>query len=319
LQRLTTGNLDRSVGSVTYTLMLDNRAGIKSDITVARLAEDHFQIGCNGPRDLDWLERHLPDDGSVRVRDITPGTCCIGVWGPRARDLVQSLSEDDFSETGHRFFRAKRVYVNEVPVTALRLSYVGELGWELYTTADLGLRLWDLLWNAGQSLGVIAGGRGAYDSLRLEKGYRFYGRDMWTEHDPFEAGLGFTVDFDEGTFIGKDALLRRRDHGPRQRLTCLTLDDPTRVVMGSEPVFADGTPAGFVTSAAYGYSIGRGIAYAWLNPQCAEIGTSLEVEYFAERLPATVQPEPLFDPDMLRMRPVPARRHPTPATSSPVT
>jgi glycine cleavage system aminomethyltransferase T len=172
LQHLTTGNMDKSVGSVTYTLMLDHCAGIKSDITVARLGKDHFQIGCNGPRDIDWLERHLPADGSVQVRDITPGVCCVGVWGPRARDLVQSVSDADFSEAGHRFFRAKRVYIGEVPVTALRLSYVGELGWELYTTADLGLRLWDLLWEAGGPLGVIAGGRGAYDSLRPGWGSR---------------------------------------------------------------------------------------------------------------------------------------------------
>src|SRR5947209_2792527 len=181
--------MDKSVGSVTYTLMLDHQAGMKSDITVARLGKDHFQIGCNGARDIDWFERHLPPDGSVQVRDLTPGMCCVGVWGPRARDLVQSISEADFSERGHRFFRARQVYLGEVPVTAMRLSYVGELGWELYTTNDCGQRLWDLLWEAGQPLGVIGGGRGAYDSLRLEKGYRFFGRDMWSEHDPYEAGL----------------------------------------------------------------------------------------------------------------------------------
>jgi glycine cleavage system aminomethyltransferase T/glycine/D-amino acid oxidase-like deaminating enzyme len=324
LQHLTTGNMDKSVGSVTYTLMLDHCAGIKSDITVARLGTDHFQIGCNGPRDIDWLERHLPADGSVQVRDITPGVCCVGVWGPRARDLVQSVSDADFSEAGHRFFRAKRVYIGEVPVTALRLSYVGELGWELYTTADLGLRLWDLLWEAGGPLGVIAGGRGAYDSLRLEKGYRFYGRDMWTEHDPYEAGLGFTVSLDKGDFVGRDALLRRQEEGPRHCLTCLTLDDgldpagrslkpagrPNRVVMGSEPVYAGAQPVGYVTSAAYGYSIGRGIAYAWLPPDLSAPGTSLSIEYFGERLPATVSSEPLFDPamDRMRARATPSRR-----------
>ena len=302
LQRLTTGNMDKSVGSVMYTLMLDADAGIKSDITVARLGKNHLQVGCNGPRDVDWFERNLPDDGSAQVRDITPGMCCIGVWGPRARDLVQRLSDADFSESGHRFFRAKRVYIGEVPVTALRLSYVGELGWELYTTADCGLRLWDLLWSAGQDLGVLAGGRGAYDSLRLEKGYRFYGRDMWTEHDPYEAGLDFTVNLEKGDFVGRDALLRRKAEGPRRRLTCLTLDDPGRVVMGNEPVYAFGEPAGFVTSAAYGYSIGRGIAYAWLAPQWSTVGAPVQIEYFGERLAATVQREPLFDPEMKRMR-----------------
>jgi glycine cleavage system aminomethyltransferase T len=162
--------------------------------------------------------------------------------------------------------------------------------------------LWDLLWKAGQPLGIIAGGRGAYDSLRLEKGYRFYGRDMWTEHDPYEAGLGFTLDLDKGDFIGRDALLRRGEEGPRHILACLTLDDPVRVVMGSEPVYDGGRPVGFVTSAAYGYSIGRGIAYAWVSPSCSAPGTPLQIEYFGERLAATVREEPLFDPGMERMR-----------------
>jgi glycine cleavage system aminomethyltransferase T/glycine/D-amino acid oxidase-like deaminating enzyme len=305
LQKLTTGNMDRSVGSVVYTLMLDHRGGIKSDITVARLGPAHFQLGTNGPRDIDWFERHLPDDSSVVIRDITPGVCCVGVWGPRARDLVQPLADDDFSESGLKYFRAKYAYIGEVPVVAMRLSYVGELGWELYTTADCGLRLWDLLWEAGQPLGVIAGGRGAFDSLRVEKGYRFWGRDMWTEHDPYEAGLGFAVNLKKGDFIGRDALLRRREEGPRRRLVTVTLDNPSRVVMGSEPVYFGDESVGFVTSAAYGYSVGRGVAYAWLPPALAEVGTHLEIEYFGERLATTVASEPLFDPDMTRLRPQP--------------
>jgi glycine cleavage system aminomethyltransferase T len=212
------------------------------------------------------------------------------------------LSSADLSEAGHRFFRAKEIFLREVPVTALRLSYVGELGWELYTPSEFGLRMWDLLWEAGQPLGVIAGGRGAFDGLRLEKGYRSYGKDMWTEHDPFEAGLGFAVNLEKGDFIGRDALLRRKTEGPRHCLTCLTLDDPSRVVMGSEPVYAGDRPVGFVTSAAYGYSIGRGIAYAWLLPGFSAVGAALQIEYFGERLAATVAREPLFDPTMERMR-----------------
>jgi glycine cleavage system aminomethyltransferase T/glycine/D-amino acid oxidase-like deaminating enzyme len=303
LQRLTTGNMDRSVGSVIYTLMLDEAGGIKSDMTVARIGPDRFQIGCNGPRDIDWLHRNAPADDSVHIEEWTGGMCCLGVWGPRARDLVQSVSDDDFSETGIRYFRAKEAFIGSVRVTAMRVSYVGELGWEIYTTADAGLSLWDTLWKAGEPLGVFAGGRAAFDSLRVEKGYRFYGRDMWTEHDPYEAGLGFTVNLDKEGFVGRDALLRRKEAGPRQVLTCLTLDDPARVVMGSEPVYDGDTPVGYVTSAAYGYSIGRGIAYAWLPPSCASVGSRLQIEYFAERLPATVQAEPLFDPGMARIRP----------------
>jgi len=302
LQRMTTGQLDRPVGSVTYTLMLDPKGGVRSDITVARISEDLFRLGLNGPQDIAWLEGHLPEDGSVWLRDISGGTCCVGVWGPQARELVQSLSPDDLSNEAFGFFQARRIHVGEVPVLALRVSYVGELGWELYASADMGLRLWDLLYEAGGPLGVIPAGRGAFEGLRLEKGYRMWGVDVTTEHDPYEAGLGFAVKPEKGEFIGREAVLRRREEGPRRRLCCLLLDDPRAVVMGSEPVYAEGRSVGYVTSAGYGYSIGRSIAYAWLPPQLAEVGQKVEIEYFGRRYGATVAEEPLFDPAMKRMR-----------------
>ncbi|WP_169950416.1 FAD-dependent oxidoreductase [Microbispora sp. H11081] len=301
LQRLTTGQMDKSVGSVTYCLLLDTDGGIRSDVTVARLGRDVFQVGANGNLDLDWLHRHLPADGSVMVRDITAGTCCLGVWGPRARDLVQPLTDADFSNQGFRYFRAKKAYIGTVPVTALRLSYVGELGWELYTTADLGAKLWDTLWEAGQRHGIIAGGRGAFASLRLEKGYRSFGTDMTFEHDPYEAGLGFAVKLDKGDFIGREALERRKEN-TRRRLACLTVDDPAQVVMGKEPVYDGGSAVGYVTSAAFGYTIGKGIAYAWLPAELATPGRTLEIGYFDRRVTAVVAEEPLFDPAMERLR-----------------
>lgn len=301
LQRLTTNNLAKSVGSVTYTLMLGHDGGVRSDLTVARLADQVFQVGANGPRDEDWMRRRLPPDG-VSVRDITAGTCCVGVWGPLARDLVQPLTRADFSHAGLKYFRAAKAYIGEVPVTALRVSYVGELGWELYTSADLGLKLWDTLWAAGREHGVVAAGRSAFNSLRLEKGYRAWGTDMTTEHDPYEAGLGFAVRMDKGDFIGRTAIAGRSAETARRRLTCLTLDDPAAVVMGKEPVYAGGAPAGYVTSASYGYTVGRTVVYAWLPRELAVPGTALTVEYFGERLPATVAAEPLFDPQMERIR-----------------
>ncbi len=301
LQRLTTGQMDKSVGSVTYCLLLDEDGGIRSDVTVARLGRDVFQVGANGNLDLDWFHRHLPADGSVMVRDITAGTCCLGVWGPRARDLVQPLTDADFSNQGFRYFRAKKAYIGTVPVTALRLSYIGELGWELYTTADLGAKLWDTLWEAGQQHGILAGGRGAFASLRLEKGYRSFGTDMTFEHDPYEAGLGFAVKMDKGDFIGREALERRKEN-VRRRLTCLTVDDPTQVVMGREPVYDGDRSVGYVTSAAFGYTIGKGIAYAWLPAELATPGRTLEIGYFDRRVTAVVAEEPLFDPAMERLR-----------------
>jgi glycine cleavage system aminomethyltransferase T/glycine/D-amino acid oxidase-like deaminating enzyme len=302
LQRMTTNDLDRRVGSVEYTLLLEEQGGIRSDLTIARLADDLFQVGANGQLDLDWFERHLPDDGSVQVRDVTAGTCCIGLWGPRARDVLAPLTDDDVSNEGFGYFRAKRLHVGHVPVTALRLSYVGELGWELYTTADMGRKLWDELWEAGQSHGMVAAGRSAFGSLRLEKGYRSYGADMTTEHDPFEAGLRFAVRMDKGDFVGRSALEARSQAVTGPRLTCLMLEDPEAVVMGKEPVFADGLPAGYVTSAAFGYSVGSSIAYAWLPAELTALGSQVEIEYFGERLRAVVAAEPLFDREMARLR-----------------
>lgn len=304
LNRLVTADVDKSVGSVTYCLVLDVEGGIRSDVTVARLAADRFQVGANGNLDLDWFTRHLPADGSVQVRDITPGTCCIGVWGPLARELVQPLTETDFSNEGFKYFRGKPAYLGTVPVTALRLSYVGELGWELYTTADQGRKLWDTLWTAGQPHGIFAGGRGAFSSLRLEKGYRSFGADMTYEHDPYEAGLGFAVKADKlenGEFIGRAALIERKKN-VRRSLTCLTIDGPEAVVMGKEPVFQGDRRVGYVTSAAYGYTLGRGIAYAWLPVELSTPGTEVQIGYFDRRLTAVVTAEPLVDPSMKRIR-----------------
>ncbi|MBZ6201532.1 FAD-dependent oxidoreductase [Streptomyces olivaceus] len=297
LDRMTSNNLRKKPGAVTYTLLLDERGGIRSDLTVARLAPERFQVGANSPADLDHLLRHASD--GVHVRDITSGTCCVGVWGPLARDLVQPLTPDDFSHEAFGYFRARETYVGHVPVTALRLSYVGELGWELYTTADLGLRLWDTLWEAGRGLGVVAAGRSAFNSLRLEKGYRAWGTDMTDEDNPYEAGVGFAVRMAKADFVGKAAL--ERAGGPGRRLTPLLLDDPAAVVLGREPVYVDGSPAGYVTSASYGYTLGRCVAYAWL-PASVPTGSGVHVEYFGEKVPATVAEEPLFDPEMTRIR-----------------
>jgi glycine cleavage system aminomethyltransferase T len=301
LEGLVTGKVAKSVGSVTYTLLLDHDGGIRSDITVARLARDRFQVGANGNLDLDWFTRHLPADGTVQVRDITPGTCCIGLWGPLARKVLQPLTDEDFTNEGLKYFRAKHAYIGTVPVTAMRLSYVGELGWELYTTADQGQKLWDTLWEAAKPLGGVIAGRGAFNSLRLEKGYRSFGTDMTYEHDPYEAGVGFAVKLDKGDFIGKAALERRKTDVQR-KLTCLTIDDPHSVVMGKEPVYDGERAVGYVTSAAYGYTIGKGIAYAWLPAELATPGTTLHIGYFDERVEAVVAEEPLFDPTMSRLR-----------------
>ncbi|TFC72073.1 FAD-dependent oxidoreductase [Cryobacterium sp. TMS1-20-1] len=308
LQELTTADLAKKPGAVTYTLLLDDAGGIRSDITVARLSEDTFQLGANGNIDTAYFERaarHQTESGSasdwVQVRDTTGGTCCIGLWGPLARDLISTVSSDDFSNEGLKYFRAKKVVIGGVNVTAMRLSYVGELGWELYTSADNGQRLWDALWKAGQPHGVIAAGRAAFGALRLEKGYRSWGTDMTTEHDPLEAGLGFAVKMAKASFVGKKALEDRSEENSERNLCCLTVDDGRSIVLGKEPVFYKDQAVGYVTSAAYGYTVAKPIAYAYL-PAAVTVGDSVEIEYFGRRIQATVTADPLYDPTMSRLR-----------------
>ncbi|KUI22374.1 FAD-dependent oxidoreductase [Mycobacterium sp. GA-2829] len=297
LQRMTTNNVDKSVGSVTYTLMLDEAGGIRSDLTVARLGPATFQVGANSPRDFDWLDRHRPDD--VVLRDITGGTCCIGVWGPRARDMVAPLCPDDLSHSAFRYFRALRTYLGALPVTMLRVSYVGELGWEIYTSAEYGAALWDLLFDAGREHGLIPAGRIAFNSLRIEKGYRSWGTDMTTEHRPAEAGLDFAVRMDKGDFIGRAALEQAAP--PRKMLRSIIFDDARAVVLGKEPVYLAGECAGYVTSAGFSPTVGRTIAYAWL-PVDVHDGDAVTVDYRGTRHPATVHGEPVVDPEMSRIR-----------------
>lgn len=311
LQRLSTGDVSKKPGAVTYTLWLDENGGVRSDVTVARLEDEVFQVGCNGPVDLAYVNREARRQMQqtphkwVHVRDITSGTCCVGLWGPRARDLINTITTDDFSNKALRYFRCKKASIAGVPVIAMRLSYVGELGWEIYTTADRGQALWDAIWKAGQPHGIIAGGRHAFNSLRLEKGYRSWGTDMTTEHAPTEAGVGFAVKKDKEGFVGQAALEGRSKGALAQRLNCITIDDSSSVVLGKEPVFHNGKPVGYVTSAAFAYTVGKPIAYAWL-PGTIEVGEAVEVEYFGKKYPATVRAEPLYDPKMTRLRDVPA-------------
>jgi dimethylglycine oxidase len=302
LQRVSSNQVAKKPGSLTYTLLLGDDGGISGDMTVARLADDRFLLGISWNLDADWLRRQLPPGGSVQLCDVTAGTCCIGLWGPRSRAVVQSLTQHDFSNQAMGFFKARQALIGGVPVTALRLSLVGELGWELSTTADLGRALWDSLWQAGQPHGIIAAGRAAMWSLRLEKGYRSWGVEITGEYDPYEAGLGFAVHMDKGSFTGRQALARRAGAAVTRRLSCLVLPDPYQVVLGSEPVYYRGEPAGYVTSAGYGYSTGNNIAYAWLSAAAAVPGTDVEIEFCGSRVAAVVAAEPLFDPAGNRLR-----------------
>ena len=237
LERLCANRVARDVGQVTYTQMLNPRGGIECDFTVTRFGPDRFRIVTGtafGQHDLAWIRQHLPDDGSVQVSDETSMHACFGVWGPRARDILQPLTTADLSNEAFPYMRARELAIGRVPCLALRVTYVGELGWELYCRAEFGLALWDTIWEAGRAHGLVAGGYTAIDSLRLEKGYRVWGADITPEDSPFEAGLGFAVKLDKSDFIGREALAAAPP--PARLLRCLTLEDPRAVALGSEPV-----------------------------------------------------------------------------------
>ena len=217
LEHLCDNKVARDVGAITYTSMLNTRGGIECDFTVTRLEPERFRIVTGtafGLHDLSWIREHAPEDGSVVVEDVTSRYACLGIWGPRARDILQPLSTADLSNEAFRYMRAREIDVGPVPCLALRVTYVGELGWELYCPMEFGLRLWDTIWEAGREHGLVAGGYKAIDSCRLEKGYRVWGADITPDDNPYEAGLDFAVKLDKGDFIGREALARRRARAP---------------------------------------------------------------------------------------------------------
>jgi glycine cleavage system T protein len=308
LQRLAANEVDRPVGTIVYTAMLGPRGGIMCDLTITRLAEDRFWVvtgGAVGTHDIAWMRRHLPEDGSVTLVDLTSGLCCAGVWGPRARDLLASVTEDDVSNEAFPYMSARELHVGPVPVRALRISYVGELGWEIYARAEFGGMLWDTLWEAGVPLGVAACGGGAYDSLRLEKGYRLWGQDIDEEHNAYEAGLGWAVRLGkDADFIGREAAARIKADGVTRRLCCMVTDDPSVLLVGKEPILDGSRPVGYVTSAGYGATVGRSILYGYLPVELSEPGTALSVWSDGGAHGVQVAAEPLFDPAMERLKDV---------------
>ncbi|MFL5868222.1 MAG: FAD-dependent oxidoreductase [Thermoleophilaceae bacterium] len=306
MERLCDNRVARDVGRITYTQMLNSRGGIECDFTVARLAEERFSIVTGtafGNHDREWIRKHLPDDGSAQVHDVTSQWSCFGIWGPLARDVLQPLTPQDLGNEAFPYMSVRETTVGDVPVRALRVTYVGELGWELYCPVEYGLGLWLALWEAGRPHEMVAGGYRAIDSMRLEKGYRVWGADITPDETPYEGGVGFCVKLDkEGGFIGREALVEARERGPRTRLCCVLLEDAHSVALGNEPVRVAGEIRGRVTTGGYGYTVERSIAYAYLPPDDAEPGTAVEVEIFGSWIAGEVAAEPLFDPTGERIR-----------------
>jgi len=307
LEGLCDNTVARGVGDITYTQMLNSRGGIECDFTVTRLAQERFSIVTGtafGNHDLAWLRRHAPRDGSVDIHDMTARWACFALWGPRARDILQPLTPDDLSSAAFPYMTMREITVGDVPVRALRVTFVGELGWELYCPTEFGAGLWRALWAAGEPHGLVAGGYKAIDTLRLEKGYRVWAADITPDENPYEGGLGFCVKLDKpGWFIGADALRAVRDAGgPARRLACITLEDPRSVALGNEPVRVGGEIVGRVTTGGYGYTVERSIAYAYVPAEVAVAGTAVEIDIFGQWVAGTVAEEPLHDPagDLVR-------------------
>ena len=304
LESVAANRINRPIGTIVYTALCDASGGIKADLTITRLAEEHFLMltgAGTGPADLAWLRLHAPTDGSVTIEDLTSSWTGVALWGPRARDVLATVAEEDLATDAFPYFTAQHLRIGTVPAWAARLSYAGELGWEIYCPNEYGLNLWDTLWEAGEPHGIFALGAGAFNSLRVEKGYRAVGSDLSTEYNPYEAGLGWAVRLKKGDFLGRDALVKAKANVTR-KLCCITSDDPTAMALGKEPVLLNGSAVGYLTSVDYGYSVGKLVGYAYLPVEHAAVGTELEVQYFDRRFPVIVSADPQYDPEMQRLK-----------------
>jgi len=307
LNRLCANNIDQPLGTVVYTQCLNKRGGIESDFTVTRLAEDRFLIITGtafGQHDISYLRLNMPEDGSVAIEDVGSSYACIGLWGPKSRDILQKITAADLSNEKFPYMTAQTIKVGDVPTLAMRVTYVGELGWEFYCPMEYGLRLWDTLWEAGAPEGMVAAGYKAIDSLRLEKGYRYWSAEISPDYTPLEAGLVMFVDFDKPEFIGREALLKQKQEGLKRKLCYLTLADNRVIALGKEPVRLAGEKEiiSWVASGGFGYSVKESIAFAYLPVEHSKPGTQLEIELFGAVVGAEVKKSPLFDPKGDRIR-----------------
>jgi 4-methylaminobutanoate oxidase (formaldehyde-forming) len=311
LQRLCANDVAVAPGVVVYTGMLNERGGYESDLTVTRIAADRYFLvtgTAQATRDADWIRRHVGGDERATLIDVTSAYAMLGVMGPRSRALLERVSDADLSPAGFPFGTMREIGIGRVLVRALRMTYVGELGWELYANAESAPEVYDTLLAAGADLGIKDAGYYALESLRLEKGYRAWGREVSPDDTPLEAGLEFAVKLDKpGGFIGRDALVAQRARGLVKRLAIFTLDDPGALPWGDEPILRDGELVGWVTSAAFGHTIGRAVVMGYVRHQerlpagFVESGR-YEVEISGERVGARVHLRAPYDPANARVR-----------------
>jgi 4-methylaminobutanoate oxidase (formaldehyde-forming) len=309
LQRLCANDVDVPPGRIVYTQMLNARGGIEADLTVTRLGDDAYlvvTIAAAATHDADWIRRGIAT-GRVALTDVTSASTVLGVMGPRSRDLLSRLTSADLSPAAFPFGTAREIELGWATVRATRITYVGELGWELYVPTEFAQGVYDEVVAAGGDLGLRHAGYHAMDSLRLEKGYRSWGHDIGPDDTPLEAGLGFAVAFDKQGFAGREALLRQREAPLARRLVVFTLEDPEPLLLGDEPIWRDGTLVGRITSGGYGHTLGTSVGMGYVTHQdgvdAAFVRTGRwELEIATERFPATARLEPPYDPASARVR-----------------
>jgi glycine cleavage system T protein len=309
LQRLCANDVDVAVGRIVYTQMLNARGGIECDLTVTRLADDAYlvvTVAAAATHDADWIRRGSAT-ARVTLTDVTSASTVLGVMGPRSRDLLARLTGADLSNAAFPFGTVREVELGYATVRAARITYVGELGWELYVPTELAMGVYDDVVAAGEELGLRHAGYHAMDSLRLEKGYRSWGHDIGSDDTPLEAGLGFAVAFQKRAFTGREALLRQRDTPLARRLVMFALDDAGPLLLGDEPIWRDGALVGRITSGAYGHTLGRSVGMGYVaHPDGVDAAlvqaSRWELEIATERFPATARLEPFYDPTSARVR-----------------
>jgi 4-methylaminobutanoate oxidase (formaldehyde-forming) len=312
LNRLCANDVDRQPGSVIYTQWLNERGGIEADLTVTRLSEVEFLVvttAAGQTRDFAWLKRHMPDDARCFAVDVTSGLPMLGLMGPNSRAMLEKLSGEDFSNEAFPFATSKEIEIGYARVRASRITYVGELGWELYIPAEFAAQVFECLDEAGRSFGLVHAGYHAMNACRMEKAYRHWGHDIGDEDTPLEAGLGFAVAFDKpGGFIGRDALLRQREAGvPRRRLVQFKLEDDQKLLYHEEPIYRDGELIGSITSGMYGHRVEASLGMGYLREDGGVTkdfidAGNYEIEIAWEKVPAKAQLAPFYDPKMERVK-----------------
>jgi dimethylglycine dehydrogenase len=300
LDRLCANRLPAEVGRMALTQLCTPRGGVEADVTVTLVEPGRYYVvsaAATETHDLAWIEHHAPGDGSVRIDNVTPRLGVLTIAGPRSRRLLQLVSSADFSNEAFPFFRARHIEVGRTRLLAARVSYVGELGWELHHPIEAQRTLYDVLCEAGEDLGLVDFGYRALESMRFEKCYRLWGADLSADWSPLQAGLERFVAFDKGEFIGRDALLREREQGSTHALSCLVVEADGFDAHGLEPVYAGAErPIAYVSSGGYGHTIERSIALAYLPVGHAAVGTELTIGILGERRRAVVCEQPLLDP-----------------------